>query len=140
PEITEVSVDTFSISHRRFRRITVFQMTRALRRALVYFALPQSLPCLPIYAIDHKAMLRLRNVLSLAAEIEPLLRRFDVTAAGDRGEEDAISPHDWRRPTAPWDVGFPGDIFSRAPFVGKRRIIGNAHRLRAAELWPVVIC
>src|SRR5262245_57717228 len=79
-EIAEIGVNAFTVGHRRLRGIAVLQVPRGLWRAAMDLALPQNLPGLPIDAIYRPAMLVFRYA-AFAAEIKPLLRRFDLGGA-----------------------------------------------------------
>ena len=121
-----------AVGDRGLRSERVLQMVTVLGNAAMDFFLPDDLAGLQIEAIDQIAVNFLGR-LSVAAEVETFLDRFEFSAFLDGGgDEDFFAPDDRRLPSTPWNCRLPGDAVRRTPGIGQPEVGTYSRRRRAA--------
>src|SRR5205085_9415910 len=109
--VAVVSIDALAVGHRRFGSEGVLHVQPVRRGAGMSFLPPEFATGVEVEAEDEPTLGAFGNLLAFAAEIKALLRLFHFAFAHDGRHEDAIAPHNGRRPTAPGHVDLPRHIF-----------------------------
>src|SRR5439155_25034274 len=108
--ISKVGIRALAVDHRCFRGVTVFEVPRIGRRALVDLSFPKLFSSLQVQSIDHPMMDVFGRRGPFTAKVEALLRWFGLAFMGDRSEKNPVAPNDGRRPTAAGNLHHPSDV------------------------------
>src|SRR5215469_1290562 len=112
---------------------------RAVGRAFLDLALPANLARFEVDAINHPPVNVCRR-FALAAEVQPFFRLLGISRADNRCNKYMVAPDGGRTPSRARNLGGPGNVLGRAPFIGQVRIFGDAERTGPSESGPVVAC
>ena len=156
-DVAEVGVDPLSVRHRGRRGEAVLQVPVEPRRAGVDLRGPDDRAGLDVQGVDQPVVrvpFPLHQVPRPGVgepavghrlgrpvrKVEPHARLLGLSVADDGGQEDAIAPHDRRRPAQPVDRGLPHHVLGGAPGEGQARIVvGRRQRVGPAERRPVLV-
>ena len=124
-DIAEQHVQMLAVGGGRFRGERVLDVVRLGRDAVVRIASPHDRSIVEVQADDLPLVLVLLGRILVGVdvlEIEPLARLGILARVDAGGQKDALTPHDRRRPAQAGQIGFPGDVFGRAPVVRRQRL------------------
>src|SRR6185295_2373653 len=92
--------------------------------------------CYALKDLVHRQPLFLQFGNILVAVLRPDLRWLRLALGRGGGDEHLVTGHNRGRPSAPWDLERPLDVFGLRPAIGQPRMRSNGIRVRPPELRP----